>query len=96
MISLVTLLLALAPSEARAERKPDVLVILTDQWSPRYVSWDNPEVRTPHLDRLAKEGMIFDACYSTSPVCMPSRVSLLTGLYPHNQGHALWGNATGY
>ncbi len=79
-----------------AAEKPDVLVILTDQWSPRFVSWDDPQVRTPHLDRIAREGMIFDACYVTSPVCMPSRVSLLTGLYPHNQGHALWSNATGY
>jgi len=79
-----------------AAEKPDVLVILTDQWSPRYVSWDHPQVRTPHLDRLAREGMIFDACYTTSPVCMPARVSLLTGLYPHNGGHALWGNAAGY
>ncbi len=76
--------------------KPDVVVILTDQWSPRYTSWDNPQVRTPHLDGIAKEGMIFDACYTTSPVCMPARVSLITGLYPHNEGHSLWGNASGY
>jgi len=54
------------------------------------------EVRTPHIDRIAREGMIFDACYVTSPVCMPARVSLLTGLYPHNAGHGLWGNAAGY
>jgi arylsulfatase A-like enzyme len=40
--------------------------------------------------------MIFDACYTTSPVCMPARVSLLTGLYPHNAGHEIWGNASGY
>jgi arylsulfatase A-like enzyme len=60
------------------------------------VSWDNPQVRTPHLNALAKEGAIFDRCYTGSPVCMPARVSLLTGLYPHNQGHALWGNATAY
>ncbi|MBL9142515.1 MAG: sulfatase-like hydrolase/transferase [Verrucomicrobiaceae bacterium] len=79
-----------------ADEKPDVLVILTDQWSPRYTSWDNPQVRTPHLDGVAKEGMIFDACYTTSPVCMPARVSLLTGLYPHNAGHGIWGNATSY
>ncbi|RBP38657.1 arylsulfatase A-like enzyme [Roseimicrobium gellanilyticum] len=77
-------------------QKPDVVVILTDQWSPRYTSWDNPQVKTPHLDQIAKEGMIFDACYTTSPVCMPARVSLITGLYPHNHGHALWGNASGY
>lgn len=88
--------LAVLTMALSAAEKPDVLVILADQWSPRYVSWDNPQVRTPHLDRLAREGMTFDACYTTSPVCMPARVSLLTGLYPHNQGHALWGNATGY
>ncbi|MEN3943690.1 sulfatase-like hydrolase/transferase [Prosthecobacter sp. SYSU 5D2] len=76
--------------------KPDVLVILTDQWSPRYLSWENPQVRTPNLDRIAAEGMIFDRCYTTSPVCMPARVSLLTGQYPHNGGHALWGNSLEY
>ncbi|MES2596175.1 MAG: sulfatase-like hydrolase/transferase [Verrucomicrobiota bacterium] len=76
--------------------KPDVLVIIADQWSPRYTSWDNPEVRTPNLDRIAREGMIFDACYTTSPVCMPARVSLITGLYPHNAGHGLWGNGARY
>jgi arylsulfatase A-like enzyme len=76
--------------------KPDVLVILTDQWSPRYLSWENPQVQTPNLDRIAAEGMIFDRCYTTSPVCMPARVSLLTGQYPHNGGHALWGNSLEY
>lgn len=93
--ALTGLLSALCFSLSAAE-KPDVLVILADQWSPRYTSWDNQEVRTPHLDSLAREGMIFDACYTTSPVCMPARVSLLTGLYPHNAGHGLWGNAAGY
>ncbi len=96
---LTTLLLApLAALDAAdaSAKKPDVLVILTDQWSPRYLSWDNPQVRTPNLDRIAREGMIFDACYTTSPICMPARVSLITGLYPHNGGHELWGNATSY
>lgn len=76
--------------------KPDVLVLLADQWNPRYVGWDNTQVRTPHLDQIAGEGMIFDACYTTSPICMPARVSLATGLYPHNHGHALWNNALDY
>ena len=99
-LSLITTLLlsTLAALQAAENptKQPDVLVIIADQWSPRYVSWDNKEVRTPHLDRIAREGMIFDACYTTSPVCMPARVSLLTGLYPHNGGHALWGNAQAY
>lgn len=90
--------LGLAGGLARgvAEPPPDVLIILTDQWSPRYLSWDNPQVRTPNLDRLAAEGMIFDACYTASPVCVPARISLVTGLYPHNHGHAVWSNPNGY
>lgn len=92
----LALLLTWAFPSAAAGRKPDVLVILTDQWNPRYTSWENPQVRTPNLDRIAREGMIFDACYVTSPVCMPARVSLITGLYPHNAGHSLWGNVQNY
>jgi len=81
---------------AAADSKPDVLIVIADQWSPRYVGWDDAQVQTPVMDRIAMEGTVFDACYVTSPVCMPSRVSLITGLYPHNHGHALWGNATDY
>ncbi len=89
-------LLLLLSGIATAAEKPDVLIILTDQWSPRWLSWENPQVRTPHLDGIAKEGMIFDRCYTTSPVCTPARVSLITGLYPHNAGHGLWGNLLDY
>lgn len=88
--------LAVGSARAADAPQPDVLVILTDQWSPRYLSWDNPQVRTPNLDRLAAEGLIFDACYTASPVCVPARISLITGLYPHNHGHAVWGNPNGY
>ena len=96
-LCLILLLTMVIPvRSAPPARKPDVLVILVDQWSPRYLSWENPQVRTPHLDGIAKEGMIFDRCYTTSPVCMPARVSLLTGLYPHNGGHGIWGNALNY
>ena len=94
--ALLCLLLFALRSSLFAASKPDVLVVIADQWNPRYVGWDNKEVRTPHLDQIAKEAMIFDACYVTSPVCMPSRVSLLTGLHPHNAGHEIWGNASGY
>jgi arylsulfatase A-like enzyme len=95
MKSLLLACLAWTPLLYSTE-KPDVLIVLADQWSPRYTGWDNKEVRTPHMDRIAAEGMVFDACYVTSPVCMPARVSLLTGLYPHNAGHGLWGNSAGY
>ena len=94
MKSLLPVCFALFVSASAFATKPDVLVVICDQWNPRYVSWDNPQVRTPNLDSIAHEGMIFDRCYTNSPVCMPARVSLVTGWYPHN--HNLWGNANQY
>lgn len=96
MKTILALFACLGVSWASAAGKSDVLIILTDQWSPRWLSWENDQVRTPHLDAIAGEGIIFDRCYTTSPVCMPARVSLLTGLYPHNAGHGLWGNILDY
>nr|WP_239579070.1 sulfatase-like hydrolase/transferase [Microlunatus panaciterrae] len=50
----------------------------------------NPEIQTPNLDRLAAQGALFENCYVQSPVCAPSRASLMTGRYLHN--HGLWAN----
>ena len=46
--------------------------------------------RTPHLDRLAAQGVRFDRCYTTNPVCMPARASWFTGQYPSH--HGCWQN----
>ena len=94
ILSAILLLSTSFAHAAPEARKPDVLVVICDQWNPRCVSWDNPQVRTPNLDGVAREGMIFDRCYTNSPVCMPARVSLISGMYPHN--HGLWGNANQY
>jgi len=70
-----------------AERPPNVLFVLVDD-----LRWDalgaygNQDVRTPHLDRLANEGVRLDALYTASPICNPSRASFLTGRYPHQRG----------
>jgi arylsulfatase A-like enzyme len=69
--------------------KPDknVLVIMCDQL--RYDSLGftgNPYVHTPNLDRLAKMSVVFDQCFTSSPVCSPARHSLATGKYPHAHG----------
>lgn len=64
-------------------RRPNILILYTDQQR-----WDalgangNRDVQTPQLDRLASEGLNFDHCFVQNPVCMPSRVSFLTGQYP--------------
>jgi arylsulfatase A-like enzyme len=64
-------------------RPPNILWICTDQqrWDT-LGCYDNPWVQTPHLDRLASDGLVFERCYRQSPVCTPSRASFLTGRYP--------------
>ncbi len=69
---------------------PNILLLMTDQqrWDAMGCSGD--WVRTPNLDRIASEGIRFTNCVTTSPVCIPTRLSLATGLYPHNTG--VWDN----
>lgn len=75
-------------------RQPDILFVFCDQWNARYLGCaGHPQVRTPHLDALAAEGLVFDCTYTPSPVCMPARVSLASGLYPHT--HGFFSNYTG-
>ena len=48
--------------------------------------YGNPVVRTPNIDGLAKDGMLFRHAYLTANSCSPSRSSIITGRYPHNTG----------
>jgi arylsulfatase A-like enzyme len=67
-----------------ARRRPNVLVVLADQWRGTDQGWrGNREVLTPHLDRLAASGVAVPGAYANAPVCCPSRASLLTGRLPH-------------
>ena len=53
--------------------------------------YGHPLIRTPNYDRLAGEGVRFDQCHVQNPQCSPSRVSMMTGLYPHCAGHrTMW------
>lgn len=66
-----------------APKRPNILWICTDQQRFDTLGcYANPFVRTPNIDRLAASGVLFERCYSQSPVCTPSRVSFLTGRYP--------------
>lgn len=68
-------------------KKPNILWILTDQQSANMMScMGNRFVNTPNIDYLAKKGVLFENTYCTNPVCLPSRFSLFTGLYPGEIG----------
>lgn len=59
---------------------PNIVVIMADQLSPQFCgSYGHPVVKTPHMDKLASEGMRFDAAYCNSPLCAPSRFSFMSG-----------------
>ncbi|MEH6726117.1 MAG: sulfatase-like hydrolase/transferase [Hyphomicrobiales bacterium] len=67
-------------------KQPNIIYILTDQHNPFITGcYGDDIVRTPNLDRLASQGVVFDNAYTPSPICVPARMSLLTGCYPHKQ-----------
>lgn len=69
-----------------ASDRPNILLITSDQQHWSTLGSINPRISTPALDRLAAEGARFDRAYCPSPVCSPSRSSILTGQYPSEHG----------
>ncbi|MDP6779587.1 MAG: sulfatase-like hydrolase/transferase [Candidatus Latescibacteria bacterium] len=67
--------------------RPNILILYTDQqrWDALGANGD-PEIKTPNLDRLASQGINFPRFFVQNPVCMPSRVSLLSSRYPSSLG----------
>lgn len=76
---------------ATGPAKPNIVFILSDDqaWTD-YGFMGHPEIRTPHLDGLAKRSMVFDRGYVASPLCRPSLASMISGLYP--TVHGITGN----
>ena len=66
-------------------RRPNILIVIPDAM-PAQVVRPESECRTPHMDRLAANGVRFDRAHTTLPTCSPARASLMTGLLPHNHG----------
>ena len=68
-------------SVAAAVARPNILFVFTDDHAYQAISAYGSRINsTPHIDRLAQEGMRFENCYST-PLCTPTRVQLMTGKY---------------
>jgi arylsulfatase A-like enzyme len=98
----LTLILCLVSTcvNAASETPPNVLLIITDEHNFRTLGcyrdtlpreqaemWGlGAVVQTPHLDRIAKEGVLCTRAYATAPVCSPCRAAMITGRYPHMTG----------
>lgn len=96
----ILLALSVTPATSAQQSPPNVLLIVTDEHNfrtlgcyretmPREQSnmWGiGAVVETPHLDKLAAEGVLCTRAYATSPVCSPCRAALITGRYPHATG----------
>jgi N-acetylglucosamine-6-sulfatase len=89
--------LGLTKKVCASRPRPNIIFILTDDHR-----WDalscmgHPFIRTPNLDRIAEEGVLFENAFVTTSLCSPSRASFLTGNYAHTHGvvtnHTTWDN----
>ncbi|SFK98954.1 protein of unknown function [Paenibacillus sp. 1_12] len=66
--------------------KPNILLITSDQQHWNTIGAFNPEISTPNLDRLVREGTTFSKAYCPNPTCTPTRASIVTGMYPSQHG----------
>ncbi|MBK8063062.1 MAG: sulfatase-like hydrolase/transferase, partial [Betaproteobacteria bacterium] len=73
-------------------KRPNILFIMADQLAgPALPAYGNKVAKTPHLDRLAAGGVVFESAYCNFPICAPSRASMLAGRLPHSI--EAWDNA---
>lgn len=70
------------------KKQPNIVYFVADQMrADSMAHMGNPASITPNLDALVKEGVSFEHAYCQNPICVPSRISFLSGLYPHTTGH---------
>ncbi len=91
-LSALTTAAALSPfsitqkAQAQNQKRPNILWISCEDIGPRLGCYGDKVADTPNLDTLAAEGMRFDNCFTTSPVCAPVRSGIITGMYPTTIG----------
>lgn len=87
LLKLLCLVCVFASVSCETQKKPNVVIVLTDQWRGQDLGFaGNDQVITPSLDQLAKESVVFTSAISNTPVCGPARASLITGKYPLSHG----------
>ncbi|MBB1286414.1 sulfatase [Flavisolibacter sp. BT320] len=87
MKGLFFLLLMLSSFVALAQRRPNILIIVSDDHAFQAIgAYGSKLMKTPAIDRIAKEGAVFNKAYVTNSICGPSRAVILTGKYSHKNG----------
>ncbi|WP_037302380.1 sulfatase family protein [Runella limosa] len=70
------------------DKRPNILILFSDDHALQAISaYGSPYIKTPNIDRLAKEGAVYQNMFCTNSLCAPSRATLLTGKYSHKNGH---------
>jgi len=86
LLSMPGMLRAVTAGGAQAGRRPNIILLQDDQHRWDHIGKINPEVKTPGLDRIAADGIVFDQAICQAPSCVPSRYSMMLGFYPHQLG----------
>jgi arylsulfatase A-like enzyme len=87
LLVLILAFTALLGTCQAADRSPNIVIIFADDLGYGDLGcFGNPTIQTPHLDRMAREGMKLTQFYSAAPVCTPSRAALMTGRLPARSG----------
>jgi len=73
-------------SSKETVNKPNIIFLMSDQQRWDAIGINNPHIKTPNLDRLAKQGILFNQATCQAPMCTPSRNSMMLGLYPSQLG----------
>ena len=72
---------------ASADERPNIVFLLSDDQATYSMGcYGTPGVKTPNMDQLAREGMIFDNHYDTTAICMASRANIMTGMFEYKAG----------
>jgi arylsulfatase A len=79
------------PGDGRQNKRPNIVIALCDDLGYGDLEcFGHPHIKTPHLNKLASEGMKLTDCYAAAPVCSPSRAGMLTGRTPYRCGVYDW------
>ena len=90
-LTICALVLFAGTKASAATDSPNVLIIFVDDQGYYDLGcYGATEVKTPRIDAMAKEGILFEDYYAAAPICSPSRAGLLTGCYPRRVGNHIW------